>query len=62
MISEDLIKSAKNDTPVGFASWCWAAGIRYPDYQGMATERGIPPLNEEDFNYIWNWWDEQYYA
>nr|DAL41191.1 MAG TPA_asm: hypothetical protein [Caudoviricetes sp.] len=57
--TKEAIISEKNDTPVGFASWCWGADFGYEDYQGMATERGIPPLSKPIFEYIHNWWNEQ---
>ena len=57
-ITEEAITTDKNNTPVGFASWCWGADLGYDDYQGMATERGIPPLNKADFEYVHNWWDK----
>lgn len=61
-ITKQQIITEKNNTPVGFASWCWAADIGYDEYQARATEKGITPLSEEDFNFVINWWKEQYYA
>lgn len=58
--SEEAIRTEPNTTPIGFASWCWGAEFGYDDYQGMATERGIPPLNKADFEYICNWWNNQW--
>lgn len=60
MITEEAIRTEKNNTPVGFASWCWGADLGYDDYQGMATERGIPPLSKAEFDYIHNWWNAQW--
>lgn len=60
MFTEDQITKSTNNTPIGFASWCWGADFGYDDYQGMATERGIPPLSKPDFEYIHNWWDARW--
>ena len=59
---QDIKDCIKNNTPVGFASWCWAADIGYDEYQARATEKRITPLSEEDFNFVNNWWEQQYHA
>ena len=59
---QDIKDCIKNNTPVGLASWCWSTGIQYDGYLNMCKEHNIEPITEEEFNFVNNWWEEQYYA
>ena len=61
-ITKQQIITEKNNTPIGLASWCWSAGIQYDGYLNMCKKHNIEPVTEEEFNFVINWWEEQYYA
>lgn len=60
MITEEAIRTEKNNTPVGLASWCWGANMDYAQYLELAKTAGIEALNSQGFHYVHNWWDEQW--
>lgn len=59
MITEqDIRNNNSNDTPIGLASRCWSADINFDTYCSFCNDIAITPVSQEDFEAIYNWWNQ----